>query len=160
MFIGFMFSITTRMPSLDKPFNPILGETLQGHYSGDPFYLEQISHHPPITVFSTYGDGYKTDSTIIPDAKFSFNINKVELYDQGKGHVYFDNTGNNVTCKSFGYNANGMLFGDKTVNFIGYNVIYSVESELIAFIKLGLTKNGKHDYVTGSIYSVPAKIVE
>jgi len=74
--------------------------------------------------------------------------------------VYFDNTGNNVTCKSFGYNANGMLFGDKTVNFIGYNVIYSVESELIAFIKLGLTKNGKHDYVTGSIYSVPAKIVE
>jgi len=23
-----------------KPFNPILGETFQGHYSGDPVYVE------------------------------------------------------------------------------------------------------------------------
>jgi len=36
---------------MKKPFNPILGETLQGHYSGDPFYLECISHHPPIFAY-------------------------------------------------------------------------------------------------------------
>jgi hypothetical protein len=33
-----------------KPFNPILGETLQAEYSGGiQVFAEQISHHPPIS---------------------------------------------------------------------------------------------------------------
>lgn len=38
--------------SQDKPFNPLLGETLQGYFpDGSKFYCEHTSHHPPITNF-------------------------------------------------------------------------------------------------------------
>lgn len=35
---------------LTKPFNPILGETFECRIGGIPLYLEQISHHPPISA--------------------------------------------------------------------------------------------------------------
>ena len=34
-----------------KPFNPILGETFECLIGGIPLYMEQISHHPPISSF-------------------------------------------------------------------------------------------------------------
>ena len=35
-----------------KPFNPILGETYQGHFDKDTsIYIEHISHHPAISAF-------------------------------------------------------------------------------------------------------------
>ena len=37
-------------PNIQKPFNPILGETYQGKLGPYPIYLEQISHHPPISA--------------------------------------------------------------------------------------------------------------
>lgn len=38
------------------PLNPILGETLQREWTtGEKFYAEQISHHPPITAFQAFG---------------------------------------------------------------------------------------------------------
>ena len=41
-----------------KPFNPILGETWQATLSnGTTLYLEQISHHPPISAFQMIGPG-------------------------------------------------------------------------------------------------------
>mmetsp|Transcript_1033 Transcript_1033/g.1878 ORF Transcript_1033/g.1878 Transcript_1033/m.1878 type:complete len:83 (+) Transcript_1033:728-976(+) len=36
----------------NKPFNPLLGETLQGKFSdGTRFYCEHTSHHPPVSNF-------------------------------------------------------------------------------------------------------------
>ena len=41
-----------------KPFNPILGETWQATLSdGTELFLEQISHHPPISAFQMFGPG-------------------------------------------------------------------------------------------------------
>jgi hypothetical protein len=37
--------------SQSKPFNPILGETFQAKILDTDFYMEQISHHPPIVRF-------------------------------------------------------------------------------------------------------------
>lgn len=47
---SFLFMWACR-PTILKPFNPILGETFQASIGGIPIYLEQISHHPPITAF-------------------------------------------------------------------------------------------------------------
>ena len=44
---------------MEKPFNPILGETFQGWVNGCPVYAEQISHHPPISAIYMVGRGYK-----------------------------------------------------------------------------------------------------
>ena len=39
-----------------EPFNPILGETLESTFSdGTRLYLEQTSHHPPISHWQVYG---------------------------------------------------------------------------------------------------------
>jgi hypothetical protein len=39
-----------------KPLNPILGETFETYYEdGSHVYLEQTSHHPPISHFLVYG---------------------------------------------------------------------------------------------------------
>jgi hypothetical protein len=43
---------------MDKPFNPILGETYQSLVNGTLFYGEQISHHPPISYILIKGRGY------------------------------------------------------------------------------------------------------
>lgn len=45
--------------SMEKPFNPVLGETFQGSINGCPVFLEQISHHPPIAAYYFVGRGYK-----------------------------------------------------------------------------------------------------
>ena len=45
--------------SMEKPFNPILGETFQCWINGCPLYAEQISHHPPIGALMFKGRGYE-----------------------------------------------------------------------------------------------------
>lgn len=41
-----------------KPFNPILGETWQAALSdGSTIFMEQISHHPPVSAFHIEGPG-------------------------------------------------------------------------------------------------------
>lgn len=52
-------SVGTLGISMEKPFNPLLGETFQGWIGGCPIYLEQISHHPPIGSYYFVGRGYK-----------------------------------------------------------------------------------------------------
>lgn len=42
-----------------KPFNPILGETLQANIADAEVYAEQTSHHPPICHFLVIGNNYK-----------------------------------------------------------------------------------------------------
>lgn len=56
-----------------KPFNPILGETLQCHLNGVPVYLEQISHHPPVTAFYVPSPSYTMHGTFSPNASLSAN---------------------------------------------------------------------------------------
>ena len=49
--IGFLTSFPTLEVTMQKPFNPILGETFQCFIKGIPMYYEQISHHPPISSY-------------------------------------------------------------------------------------------------------------
>jgi hypothetical protein len=48
---------------MDKPFNPILGETYQALIDGCPIYGEQISHHPPISSIFMKGRGFTAYGT-------------------------------------------------------------------------------------------------
>ena len=46
--------------SFEKPLNPILGETFQARgQDGSRIYLEQISHHPPISYMSVEHENYQ-----------------------------------------------------------------------------------------------------
>ena len=57
MLLGLTHSIL--FVDVEKPFNPILGETFQAFICGCPFYAEQISHHPPVSSILMYGRGYR-----------------------------------------------------------------------------------------------------
>lgn len=59
--------------STKKPFNPILGETFQGMIDGCPLFVEQISHHPPITSIYFVGRGYKIYGTMKVEAHLGIN---------------------------------------------------------------------------------------
>ena len=71
--ISFLLTTTLMYLNLEKPFNPILGETYQGFIAGCPVYLEQISHHPPICAFLLYGRGYKLYGHLESTAKMHAN---------------------------------------------------------------------------------------
>ena len=44
---------------MEKPFNPILGETYQGYCNGNLIFAEQISHHPPVAAIYIKGRNFK-----------------------------------------------------------------------------------------------------
>ena len=45
--------------NIAKPFNPILGETFEARIGGIPVYMEQISHHPPISAVYMKTDTFR-----------------------------------------------------------------------------------------------------
>lgn len=44
---------------LNKPFNPILGETFEIKHPNYLYLAEQVSHHPPISACYCYNDVYE-----------------------------------------------------------------------------------------------------
>ena len=64
-----------------KPFNPILGETLEvvDDKSGLQILMEQVSHHPPVYVGQAQVEG-KFKSWIRGDPKTKFLGNKIEVF--------------------------------------------------------------------------------
>lgn len=73
---------------MEKPFNPILGETFQGWIDGCPMYLEQISHHPPISAYYFLGRGYKKYGCMEP--KVSVGLNSGSGYSIFPHYVEFE----------------------------------------------------------------------
>lgn len=55
----FALGFSTSYIKMEKPFNPVLGETYQGVIDGCPVYAEQISHHPPISSMLFIGRNYR-----------------------------------------------------------------------------------------------------
>ena len=73
---------------VDKPFNPILGETYQGTINGSHIYAEQISHHPPITSIYFIGRGYTVQANI--ESKIFIHLNSGDGFNLGFYKVKFD----------------------------------------------------------------------
>jgi len=74
----------------DKPLNPILGETLEGSYlDGSRVYMEQVTHHPPVTYF--YYDGPNQMYRFYAHTNFSAGVrmNSVNVKQEGIKVVEF-----------------------------------------------------------------------
>ena len=79
--ISFALSNSVLYFDIDKPFNPILGETYQGFIDGCPVYAEQTSHHPPICSILFIGRGYRVHTNI--EAKVYIHLNSAEGVNEG-----------------------------------------------------------------------------
>lgn len=73
---------------MEKPFNPILGETFQCFIDGCPGYAEQISHHPPIAAMIFKGRGYEITAQV--ESKVELHMNSGCGTNEGIFRVKFD----------------------------------------------------------------------
>lgn len=102
-----------------KPFNPILGETLEGGFDdGTKIYCEHTSHHPAITNFYMIGanDLYTMHGKY--QYKMEFSANSFKLRQAGYHHIVFKD-GGVVSFKLPFAKFSGMVMGTRIVYFTG-----------------------------------------
>lgn len=103
---------------MEKPFNPILGETFQGWVNGCPIYGEQISHHPPVSSMLLFGRGYKMSCTIEP--KIHIGMNSANGVNVGECKIQFDcDPKNCVYIQTMTGEMHGVSYGERTYNLAG-----------------------------------------
>mmetsp|Transcript_29606 Transcript_29606/g.28830 ORF Transcript_29606/g.28830 Transcript_29606/m.28830 type:complete len:197 (+) Transcript_29606:1364-1954(+) len=91
----FATSINTYICTIKtKPFNALLGETYEYVDDKYEFLSEQVSHHPPCTVYycrSKFGWTQWKDTR----GKVQFNLKNLNIIPNFPWHVSFDNMGPN-----------------------------------------------------------------
>ena len=97
------FVLTTSLSFLqpchvfDKPLNPILGETYQAHSpDGSKYYLEQVSHRPPISYFVHCGpaDIFRLSSYTQFDVHA--HLNSIDCDVTGRKKIEFPRDGSDI----------------------------------------------------------------
>ena len=145
----------------DKPFNPILGETFQGHFKdGTSLYCEHTSHHPPITNFHMQ----------TPDSSFEFwgyyefvgtmGANSLKSGLRGPNHIRFSD-GQHIRFKMPDFKLSGTVMGERIIEASGnafYEDITNNYKAVVVFStykKSGFfkkTETGKRDEYRGLLY--------
>jgi len=135
-----------------KPFNPIIGETYSGHYKdGGKVYLEQISHHPPVSYMLYYGpnESYK----IWGPTMFSANagLNTMKLTTKGWRKIQFGDT-QQIISNTFPNEAyEGLFWGTQIAETIGDMEFVDTENDIYCKISFGGVKKKPSDYIDGTI---------
>jgi hypothetical protein len=112
-----------------KPFNPILGETLQGFIGEWPVYAEQTSHHPPVGSFQYYGPGYVLEGS--HEFVASTSTNAINARQRGLAWVKFQDGGMvyfSLPTAVIG----GIMFGKRTLNQNGVLTVIDLSNSLFA----------------------------
>ena len=125
-------------PSQEKPFNPLLGETLQAYWpDGTMAYCEHTCHHPPITNFSIMSGQFKMEGHLELIGKFKKN----SLVGGFKGNVnIIFNDGQKISYSYPQFRAGGMIFGSRTVNWERQMVFEDPINQITATIAFGPKK--------------------
>ena len=102
-----------------KPFNPILGETLEGGFDdGTKIYCEHVSHHPAITNFYMIGPDELYTMHGKYQYKMDFSTNSFKMKQKGYHHIVFKD-GNTISYKLPFAKFSGMVMGTRIVYYTG-----------------------------------------
>jgi len=139
-------------PSFAKPLNPILGETFNGHYDdGSHLFLEQISHHPPISYMLYHGpkEAYKFWGPSQFAASAGFN--SVTITTKAWRKINFKD--NNQTIRNTLPNEyyDGTLLGSTVHQTIGNMEFVDEDNKIYCDIQFGKVKKRPADYIEGVI---------
>lgn len=110
---------------LRKPFNPILGETLQGYFKdGSMIYMEHISHHPPISSYLIEGKNkeYRMYGSVEFKGSVKNSGNTLNIFFEGANYVEFED-GHKIEIHYPITKVQGLMWGAKTVNAEGYSIV-------------------------------------
>lgn len=144
-------------PSQEKPFNPLLGDTLQAQWpDGMKAYCEHTSHHPPVSNFFVEGAGFTMTGHYELSGRFKGNSLLGSIL--GTTTVTFA-SGQSVKYTYGEYRVGGMIYGTRSANWEGEMTFEDAESEIKAVIKFGpeqkkslfRSRIGRNDDLVGSI---------
>lgn len=153
-------------PSQEKPFNPLLGETLQADWpDGTKAYCEHTSHHPPITNFYLLNREFKVYGHLELTGKFKKN----SLIGGFHGNVnveFID--GQKISYTYPRFRAGGMIMGSRNINWEGNMEFTDEANGLVATLIFGPAKKkkffskaiGKLDDFRGEIKENDQKVSE
>ena len=134
---------------LEKPFNPLLGETFQSYFlDGTRVYCEMISHHPPIGNFLM--EDPEELYTFYGHYEFKAKVtsNALNLRTDGPNHLVFPD-GQHITFIVPNKKVGGMVWGDRTVV---HDESYTIEDKKNGWKCVVLHDSKKPDVIHGKLY--------
>mmetsp|Transcript_22963 Transcript_22963/g.35430 ORF Transcript_22963/g.35430 Transcript_22963/m.35430 type:complete len:157 (-) Transcript_22963:394-864(-) len=144
-----------------KPFNPLLGETLQGHYpDGTKFYCEHTSHHPPVSNFLVEDPEEKYTLSGYYEITGKMGANNLVSGLRGPNDLVFAD-GHHIRFGFPSFKLGGTVMGDRTIEGYGCCIFedftYNRKCVLVVntFKKAGWitgVQSGCRDEFTGLIY--------
>lgn len=149
-----------------KPFNPILGETFQACYKdGSQMFLEQISHHPPMSAFQLIGPNHIFHMHGFHEFAASMSPNSVLGQQLGQNVVeFFD--GGRITYTNPYALVKGIVWGERNFTWVGTAHFVDEKNHLSCnlhfnpdekngFSKMFSAQKTPDDHIRGEILSVP-----
>jgi len=138
--------------SFAKPLNPILGETMHGHYNdGSQLFLEQTSHHPPISYALMYGPNksYKYYGPSIFAA--SAGLNSLTLSVKGWRKAEFHNPEQEIHNTFPNETYDGTFWGTCVHETLGTMEFNDKKNQISCELRFGKVKKRPTDYIEGEI---------
>ncbi len=144
-----------------KPFNPLLGETLQAELSdGTEVYCEHTSHHPPISNFLVHPKDNSYQFYGFYEFTAIMSGNNMRAGQKGPNNIKFAD-GHHIRYSLVDYKLGGTVMGDRTIESVGNMVFEDLTNNVKAvlcfntFKKSGwfkVTETGRKDEFFGLIY--------
>ncbi|GAX74184.1 hypothetical protein CEUSTIGMA_g1633.t1 [Chlamydomonas eustigma] len=142
-----------------KPFNPILGETWQAKLSdGSTMFMEQISHHPPVSAFNIEGPGGSYRFVGLSQPNVTLLLKQYGFKTVAKGFRYVEfHDGTRIDITYPAYCMKGVVYAKRPrAEVDGIAVFMDVKNGLRAELRFGAVKGGsgvlrRSDAVTGEI---------
>ena len=158
-----LFSLSALFRSSEqlKPLNPLLGETYQCEWEdGSKFYIEHISHTPPISrIYITSSknlfivSGY-IDMELGGILKAMFK-NAMLMIPKGKMSVFFPEKNQTVSFQFPKINLGGAIWGQRYIYFYDHMKFEDVENNLKAIIAFS---NGTTELKKKRIHDIYGKV--
>jgi hypothetical protein len=141
--VTYMLSINTLELRLEKPFNPILGETFQAYIGTTPIQYEQISHHPPISAYYMKNDSFEMYGNLVSYAELGLNSGAGG--NAGLINIKFPINQSHFECSLPSCEINGLVFGDRKMRMVGRGFILNRSKRMLTEISFGKDKKGLYD---------------
>lgn len=151
--------------SWKKPFNPLLGETWQAQQAGGgcQIFMEQLSHHPPISAFEMIGPGGAYTFTGHSQPDVSFKANTIKTTAKGYRCLTFADDGTKIDIVYPSYHMHGILYSDMPRGDMGGDVLFTDRThKLCCQMQFGKVDGGQSpllqrpDTISGTIFRLPA----
>eukprot|EP00898_Chlorokybus_atmophyticus_P002870 jgi/Chlat1/3584/Chrsp234S03569 len=136
---------------LNKPFNPILGETYSLKAGSLRFIAEQVSHHPPVSAAHASGKGWTYTSTVW--VKNAFWGKSLELIPKGTCRVHLEAWGEHYTWQKVTSCVHNIVMGTMWLEHYGEMLVTNHETGDKCIMKLHKAgfSGGKLARVTGTV---------